>query len=645
MLIHETFDQWITNEGNQGIKRAKAIFSWTLNYLLGENPPIDKWIAKSDVIKECPAILETVLPWIIEHPREGLTILRYSDLYAAILDDENCLNALLPITREFEGDPDRPYYGPLEDYSTRFQVPKLIVETGSVPLFTKGPNGISILSVAKDSIALNSQGILPNVQGLGDLIVRVTPDVKISEVIESITDEFRHGKFRDQYKSGRVVFLPEKSGKIRVIAQGDFISQSTLKPIHDTLAGILRSIPEDWTFDQEGGKEWVKHQTATAKWCASFDLSNATDRLPIDLQARIMDRVLPGELGELWSKTLVDREFNYVLPSGKEGNIRYSVGQPMGFFSSFVSFALLHHIVVQYAYEKAHGRPGHKFYAIIGDDMVIFDKAAGDVYLDIIRSIGGVVNLSKSHISTSKGHIVAEFAKAYFINGEEITPFSLRLIKNALENWANVPRMYNESRIKLGRVLHAKKLKHLFQEYWPKEANTLLQLLEVPVELGGIGKPGHTALAKVLRGTSNCFRLYLAYRAFEAYKVIINISDDDLDEATNNITDRSLLRLALQPFLSLLRDRNARIGLSHLVTSRKGFLEWALNEDTPLSALISCVTLMIKELPTSLREKVRRPSIMWVRALADDKRASTPAIDSDDAYHYAFLELVATEKN
>ena len=476
-----------------------------------------------------------------------------------------------------------------------------------------------------------------------ELVERITQtnrSIKASDDVESITDVFRSSDTK--YKSGRVVFLPEKSGKIRVIAQGDYISQSTLKPIHDSIAEILRSIPGDWTFDQEGGKEWVRQKTATAKWSASFDLSNATDRLPIDLQAMIIDRVLPGNLGASWLRLLSDRQFHFVLPSGKEGNVKYSVGQPMGFYSSFVSFALLHHCVVNHAYELAHGRPGRNFYAIIGDDMVIFDKAAGDKYKIIMGSIGGKINLTKSRISQSRDLIIAEFAKAYFINGKDITPSSLRIYKSALGNWTQVPLLYSEIRNRLGRVLSAKTLKKIFSDYWPKEANILEQLLEVPVYLGGFGKPGHTALAGVLRGSSNTFRRYLAYRAFEAYRVVVNISDDDISQATNNIVDRRLLRMALEPFLKLLRDRNAEIGIPHIVSTRKGFLEWAMDVETPLSTLISCVTLMTKDLPTSLREKVSRPSVMWVRAMADDRKTSTPPIDSDLAYTYAFREISAT---
>lgn len=647
--IHDQFYNWVHNEGNQGIKRSKEVFSYTLSYLLGENPNPPSWLAMSKKVSGSPKILEAVWTWILENPKSGLTLLRYSDLFTAILEDKNCLDAMAPITGQDVRSKDQPFEEKILEVAGRFRVPTLHVEIGSVPLFTKGPNGISILSLHRDSLALSSEGILDPVMDLGERIASITPGVSTSEMVKSVVREFNEplNPKLDPRKSsnhvGRVVFLAEKSAKIRVIAQGDYITQSVLKPIHDSLAGILRQIPGDWTFDQEGGKEWVRKKTTTAKWSASYDLSNATDRLPLDLQAKIISTVLPGELGDIWSRVIGERRFTYTLPSGKMGYVKYAVGQPMGFYSSFVSFALLHHCVVNTAFELAHGRPGKNFYAIIGDDMVIFDQAAGTIYLDIIRSIGGVINLKKSRLSTSKDNIIAEFAKAYFRNGVDLTPFSLRAISNGIDNWANVPKLVNDLRRKLGRVIPAKTLKKLIQKYWPNEANSLLQLLEVPELLGGFGKPGTAPLATVLRGNNgNCFRRYLAYRALEAYKCVVDISDEDIDKATSDINDRKQLRIALEPFLRLLRDRQASIGLPHVVTTRKGFLDWALSEDTALSSLISLVTLMTKDLPTSLREKVRRPSVMWVRASADDKRSSTVVTDSDDAYHYAYLELATT---
>jgi hypothetical protein len=48
-------------------------------------------------------------------------------------------------------------------------------------------------------------------------------------------------------------------------------------------------------------------------------------------------------------------------------------------------------------------------YAVLGDDIVIADKAVAMSYLQIMRDLGVEINLSKSLISEQKG--VLEFAK------------------------------------------------------------------------------------------------------------------------------------------------------------------------------------------------------------------------------------------
>lgn len=61
----------------------------------------------------------------------------------------------------------------------------------------------------------------------------------------------------------------------------------------------------------------------------SFDLSAATDRLPLEVQVQVLNQLATG-LGNAW-KSLLD--FTWLSPNGKQV-IRYSVGQPMGAYSS-----------------------------------------------------------------------------------------------------------------------------------------------------------------------------------------------------------------------------------------------------------------------------------------------------------------------
>lgn len=80
-------------------------------------------------------------------------------------------------------------------------------------------------------------------------------------------------------------------------------------------------------------------------WC--YDLSAATDRLPIKLQISILNSML-GHIecsgydtgvsyGQAWAELLVNRE--YFLPKQEplvlvEKKLKYAVGQPMGAYSS-----------------------------------------------------------------------------------------------------------------------------------------------------------------------------------------------------------------------------------------------------------------------------------------------------------------------
>lgn len=90
----------------------------------------------------------------------------------------------------------------------------------------------------------------------------------------------------------------------------------------------------------------------TVKGLYSLDLSAATDRLPVKLQAQFLDILFkdyPG-FGSKWAKLLTDRDF--IISSQKydiKTTVRYAVGQPMGALSSWAMLALIHHFIVQVA--------------------------------------------------------------------------------------------------------------------------------------------------------------------------------------------------------------------------------------------------------------------------------------------------------
>jgi hypothetical protein len=88
----------------------------------------------------------------------------------------------------------------------------------------------------------------------------------------------------------RITYFPDKEDKVRVVAIGDYFSQTVLKPLHQYLFRVLKKIPQDMTFDQGRFVEIVKDWDIYY----SVDLSSATDRFPIQFIKQIFDFHFPS---------------------------------------------------------------------------------------------------------------------------------------------------------------------------------------------------------------------------------------------------------------------------------------------------------------------------------------------------------------
>jgi hypothetical protein len=225
--------------------------------------------------------------------------------------------------------------------------------------------------------------------------------------------------------------VKEEPGKLRVFAMVDSLTQWLLYPLHRMLFDkVLRLIPQDGTFDQ---LKPVKRLIALMRsgrdhriW--SFDLSAATDRIPVLLQEVLLGRYMTPEFARHWRAILCDREYRapaeFVKQNGRKhgASLRYAVGQPMGAYSSWAMLALVHHLMVQFAAFKAGCRGWFERYAVLGDDLVIGDYRVAREYLALCQVIGVDVNISKSIVSDN---LSLEFAKRFFYKGTEVTPVPL----------------------------------------------------------------------------------------------------------------------------------------------------------------------------------------------------------------------------
>lgn len=229
----------------------------------------------------------------------------------------------------------------------------------------------------------------------------------------------------------------DEPGKVRVFAMVDAVTQWFLYPLHKRLFEWLKGIPTDATFDQRGAVETASSKIHANTKVYSFDLSAATDRLPVSLQEAILEAWCPS-LGTAWRQLLVGRP--YGLPKraqkGRGAFAYYAVGQPMGAYSSWAMLAVTHHLIVQYAASVAYGKEAvvwFQDYMVLGDDIIIWDERVAKAYLAEMLRLGVNISPSKS-LSSPKGAF--EFAKRFVVAGVDCTPIPLAAAAASSSNLA-----------------------------------------------------------------------------------------------------------------------------------------------------------------------------------------------------------------
>jgi hypothetical protein len=144
-----------------------------------------------------------------------------------------------------------------------------------------------------------------------------------------------------RFPLGRLsVLQKDGGGKRRIVGVVDFWTQWVLKKLHVYIFAILRRIPQDGTFDQMRPLQDLLAHARLGMPSYSFDLSNATDRLPVALQEQILSLLVGRLVAKAWRNLLVNRAYTHP----KAGSIKYAVGQPIGALSSWAMLALTHHV-------------------------------------------------------------------------------------------------------------------------------------------------------------------------------------------------------------------------------------------------------------------------------------------------------------
>jgi hypothetical protein len=112
----------------------------------------------------------------------------------------------------------------------------------------------------------------------------------------------------------------------------------------------------------------------------------------------------------------------------------------MGAYSSFAMLAVTHHVIVIMAAHRA-GINNFRNYAVLGDDIVIYNDVVASEYLTLMNSLGLNINQGKSVISKD----FAEFAKRLRGPKIDFTPLGPGLILRSFREKFYLGRIISEA--------------------------------------------------------------------------------------------------------------------------------------------------------------------------------------------------------
>lgn len=253
----------------------------------------------------------------------------------------------------------------------------------------------------------------------------------------------------------RLHALRDKSCKTRVIAIADTFTQISLRPIHYLLDKVTARILNDYTRSHANG---VKYLCSLNCKLYSFDITSATDTIPRELgfwalksvlKKGVSDTVHPWHINRIQrevERLMVDRDFRI---GDSQNTVRYTVGQPMGFYASFPMLALSQHVLVHLAGFLIYHKIKYLPYAVVGDDICIGDELVALKYQELCNELSIPINKKKSVI----GYRTGEFCSRIFVDGHIKSTPTMRSFFTSYHGKDPIPllKIYDEYNIEKPR--------------------------------------------------------------------------------------------------------------------------------------------------------------------------------------------------
>ena len=268
--------------------------------------------------------------------------------------------------------------------------------------------------------------------------------------------------------TGAFSLIQEQGCKLRAVSSPFLAIQAINEPLKVHLTKISRTIPQIVSYDQQEGRDQLKHWLSSEKKVFSIDASSFTDRFPLKFQLEVLKRLLSRNeiTQEMFDAFLVTTKHSYYSKElGR--NIVYNFGQPQGLGPSFVLATLAHYELID-ALCKGLSIPDRPF-RIVGDDVIIANDSLAHAYMLWMEGCNVEINLSKTIISDTLG----EFAGAQITQDSVIMRPKLKHLKS------------NDAVVSLFDIFVMNDRQDKFLNVMFKEFGELSRKMNLPEDFGG----------------------------------------------------------------------------------------------------------------------------------------------------------------